>query len=90
MVTRYDKRLQDEDLWQVYEISSDRVIVIAGHPYEGMAQHEAAEIVALLESGALRPDEIAETPLPTESASQHANPAGTIAAATDPVPSDKS
>lgn len=90
MVTRYNKRLQDEDLWEVYEISTGRVIVIAGHPYDGMAQHEAAEIVALLESGALSVDEIVETPLPTESASQHANPAGAIPAVTDRVPSDKS
>lgn len=87
MVTRYNKRLQDEDLWEVYEISTGRVIVIAGHPYDGMAQHEAAEIVALLESGALSAD---ETPLPNESASQHANPKGVIPVVAAPVPSDKS
>ncbi|KFC69498.1 hypothetical protein FF80_01304 [Devosia sp. LC5] len=87
MVIRYDKRVQDKDLWQVYEISTGRVIVIAGHPYDGMAQHEAAEIVSLLESGALSADEFPETPLPTDSTPRHASPA---AAAPDRIPPGKS
>lgn len=56
MVTRYDKRLEAEDLWQVFEIETGRVVMIAGQPYDGMAKHEAAEIVALLEGGILTAD----------------------------------
>lgn len=56
MATRYDKRLEDEDLWQVYEIATGRVVMIAGQPYDGMAEVEAAEIAALLEGGILTAD----------------------------------
>ena len=62
MAIRYDKRLEDKDLWQVYEISSGRVVMIAGHPYDGMAESEAAEIVALLEAGLLAADCVEEQP----------------------------
>ncbi|WP_159586052.1 hypothetical protein [Chelativorans xinjiangense] len=57
MANRYDKRLEDEDLWEVYEVRTGRVVLIAGQPYDGMAEHEADEIVQLLETGAVTPDD---------------------------------
>lgn len=67
MVIRYDKSLEDKELWQVYEIQTGRVVMIAGHPYDGMAQHEAEEIVALLETGAVIADVDGGPEAPTRS-----------------------
>lgn len=53
MPARYEKRLHDEDLWLVCEVKTGCVVLIAGHPYDGMAENEAAEIVALLNAGML-------------------------------------
>lgn len=73
MANRYDKRLQDEDLWQVYEIKTGQIVLIAGQPYDGMAQHEAAEIVALLEAGILE----ADTSSPEQKCEHGEGPKGT-------------
>ena len=53
---KYDKRLEGEYLWEVYDIATGRVVMIAGQPYDGMAEHEADEIVTLLESGSVIAD----------------------------------
>lgn len=62
---RYDKRLEDKELWQVYEIKTGRVVMIAGQPYDGIAQHEAEEIVALLETGVVIADGDSDLEVPT-------------------------
>lgn len=67
MVIRYDKRLEDKELWQVYEVKTGRVVTIAGRPYDGMAQYEAEEIVALLETGAVIADGDEDPEVPTGS-----------------------
>lgn len=77
MAIRYDKRLEDKDLWQVFEISTGRVVMIAGHPYIGMAESEAAEIVALLEGGLLAADSVEQTP-PTEDQPAHGGDASKV------------
>jgi hypothetical protein len=65
MVIRYDKRLEDEELWQVYEIKTGHIVMIAGRPYDGLAKHEADEIVNLLETGAIIADTDPEAPAGT-------------------------
>ena len=63
IINRYAKRLEAEDLWEVYDLATGRVVYMAGYPYDGMAEHEADEIVALLEAGEIVPDEDTGTKL---------------------------
>ncbi|MCT7376986.1 hypothetical protein [Chelativorans salis] len=56
MNKRYNKRLEDEDLWEVYDMKTGRTVIMCGFPLDGLGEHAAEEYVRLLEAGELVPD----------------------------------
>ncbi|MER9019191.1 hypothetical protein [Mesorhizobium sp. M0898] len=57
----FDKRLDSEGLWEVYDSESDEAVVVGGLPLSGLDESEADEAIEKLNRGDLTSDNIPET-----------------------------
>jgi CO dehydrogenase/acetyl-CoA synthase alpha subunit len=61
MATVYEKRRNEDDLWEVYDSESEDIVVVDGMPLTGLDEEEADEAVVQLNRRQLTPDNISET-----------------------------
>lgn len=61
MATIYDKRRNEDDLWEVYDSESEDVVVVDGMPLTGLDEGEADEAVFQLNRRQVTADNIPET-----------------------------
>lgn len=58
MATAYEKRQDEEGLWEVFDPESEEVVVVDGFPLSGLDEDEADEAISRLGSGEITPDDI--------------------------------
>lgn len=61
MPNGFDKRQDEDGLWEIYDEDSDRVVTVDGLPLSGLDEDEADEALRLLVRGELSPDTSPET-----------------------------
>lgn len=61
MATIYDKRRNEDGLWEVYDSESGDVVVVDEMPLTGLDESEASEAVLQLNRRQMSPDNIYET-----------------------------
>ncbi|MGI6852749.1 hypothetical protein [Mesorhizobium sp. 1B3] len=61
MATIYDKRRNEDGLWEVYDSESEDVVVVDEMPLTGLDEAEASEAVIQLNRRQMTPDNIPET-----------------------------
>lgn len=62
MSNGYDKRQDEDGLWEVYDSDSGQVVTIDGLPLSGLDEDEADEAIRQLSVGEVSPDSSPETP----------------------------
>lgn len=61
MATIYDKRRNEDGLWEVYDSESEDIVVVDGMPLTGLDEGEASEAAVQLNRRQMTPDNIPET-----------------------------
>lgn len=62
MANGFDKRQDQEGLWEVYDVENEQVVTVDGLPLAGLDATEADEALRRLETGRLSPDSSPATP----------------------------
>jgi len=62
MASAFDKRQDEEGLWEVYDEDSEEVVMIDGLPLSGLDEGEADEAIRRLQAGEISPDNSPEAP----------------------------
>jgi hypothetical protein len=61
MANGYDKRQDEEGLWEVFDTGNDHVVIVDGLRLSGLDEDEADEAIRQLDRGDMSPDN-PETP----------------------------
>lgn len=62
MANGYDKRQDEDGLWEVFDGDNDRVVSVDGLPLSGLDEDEADEAIRQLSTGEMSPDTSPESP----------------------------
>lgn len=62
MANGFDKRQDEDGLWEVYDTDSEEVVRVGGLPLSGMDEDEADEALERLARGEISPDGSPEAP----------------------------
>jgi len=62
MASAFDKRQDEEGLWEVYDEDSEEVVMIDGLPLSGLDEGEADDAIRKLRAGEVSPDNSPEAP----------------------------